>query len=424
MAKKSKRNFGFKNFLFSFVAVIIAIYVFQSKSDAVDIMIVEKGTLENIIETKGIVVKDEKVYSSTVDGNITFHQEEGAKVNQGLLIEDINSSSNSSEIKAQLSQIEEAINKKTENSSENNGNSDSLVANATTNENNDEIQDIQNSIINKNYENMYETVSNINADKNLENPYNEYTLTQLSNMKKNLTNSLNTNKVPCYSQRAGILSYKIDGLENVYTFDNIYNMMPNNTVLNEYTITDMKQVSSVKSGDSLYKIIRNFNYYMAVTLSNDFAKLFEEKKYIKVRVVNDGVANDIWGYIEKINYGSDQSTLILYFDDFFNVIYDKRYVDLQLITDLHEGLKIETKSLVDKDGIKGVYVKDASNIVKFMPVKILGEDANTIVVSEGSYVSEKQRNTIDINDKKYETIKIYDNIILRPDKITEGQIVD
>lgn len=421
MAKKSKRNFGFKNFLFSFVAVIIAIYVFQSKSSAVDIMVVEKSTLENIIEAKGIVVKDEKVYTSTVDGNITFHQEEGAKVNQGLLIEDINSSSKSSEINLQLSQIEEAINKKTENSDDN---GEISVANATTKENNNEIQDIQNSIINKDYENMYETVSNINENKNLENPYLDYTLTQLNNMKSNLTKSLNTNKVPYYSQRAGVLSYKIDGLENVYTFENIYNMMPSNTVLNEYTVTDMKQISSVKSGDSLYKIIRNFNYYMAVTLSNDFAKLFEEKKYIKVRVVYEGSANEIWGYIEKINYGSDQSTLILYFDDFFNVIYDKRYVDLQLITDIHEGLKIETKSLVEKDGIKGVYVKDASNIVKFMPVKILGEDENTIVVSEGSYVSEKQRNTIDINDKKYETIKIYDNIILRPDKVAEGQIVD
>ncbi len=421
MAKKSKRNFGFKNFLFSFVAVIIAIYVFQSKSSAVDIMVVEKSTLENIIEAKGIVVKDEKVYTSTVDGNITFHQEEGAKVNQGLLIEDINSSSKSSEINLQLSQIEEAINKKTEKSDVND---EISVTNATTKENNYEIQDIQNSIINKDYENMYETVSNINENKNLENPYLDYTLTQLNNMKNNLTKSLNTNKVPCYSQRAGVLSYKIDGLENVYTFDNIYNMMPSDTVLNEYTVTDMKQISSIKSGDSLYKIIRNFNYYMAVTLSNDFAKLFEEKKYIKVRVVYEGSSNEIWGYIEKINYGSDQSTLILYFDDFFNVIYDKRYVDLQLITDIHEGLKIETKSLVEKDGIKGVYVKDASNIVKFMPVEILGEDENTIVVSEGSYVSEKQRNTIDINDKKYETIKIYDNIILRPDKVAEGQIVD
>lgn len=421
MAKKAKKNFGLKNFLFSFVAVIVAIYIFQSKSSIADTMIAEKGTLENIIEAKGIVVKDEVVYTSSVGGDITFHQEEGAKVNQGLLIEDINSNSNFSETNKQLSQIQQAIDKK---------NSDEKTAEAVVSNSNNNISsadntnEIQKDLIDQNYDNLYKAQSEIDENGETENPYDDYTLTQLENMKNSLKSSLNSNKVPCYSKRAGILSYKIDGLESVYTFDNILNMMPKDTVLAEYSETDMKHVTSVNSGDKIFKIIKNFNYYMAVTLSNNQAKLFEVNKYIKVRVLSENSYDDIWGYIEKINYGSDQSVLIIYFDDFFSVVYDKRYVDLQLITAINEGLKIDAKALVEKDGIPGVYIKDASNIVKFMPVKILGRNENTAVVSEGSYVSEKQRNTIRINDKSYETIKIYDNIILRTDKIKEGQIVD
>jgi len=417
MARKSKKNFGLKNFLFSFVAVIVALYIFQSKSSVADTMIAEKGTLESIIEAKGIVVKDESVYTSSVGGDITFHQEEGAKVNQGLLIEDINSSSNFSETNKQLSQIQEAMDKKKSDGE--------IVTTADSNKDNnaDNTDEIQKSLIDQNYDNLYKTQTEIN-EKDETNPYNGYTLTQLENMKNSLKSSLNTNKVPCYSKRAGILSYKIDGLEEIYTFDKIGNMMPNDTVPAEYTQTDMKQVTQVNNGDKIYKVIRNFNYYMAVTLSNDQAKLFEVNKYIKVRILSENSHDDIWGYIEKINYGSDQSVLIIYFDDFFSVVYDKRYVDLQLITAINEGLKIDAKAIFEKDGITGVLIKDVSNIVKFMPVKILGRDENTAVVSQGSYVSENQRNTISINDKSYETIKIYDNIILRPDKIKEGQIVD
>jgi putative membrane fusion protein len=197
---------------------------------------------------------------------------------------------------------------------------------------------------------------------------------------------------------------------------------PSAAVKREYAVRDKKEF--VHNGESLYKIIRNFEYYILVTVNNEKAKLFEENKFIKVRVLSEGGQHLVWGYIEKINYGSEESVLVLFFDDYFYKVYDKRYVNVELITAAYEGLKIRNEALTELYGMKGVYVKDASNIIKFFPVEILGSDEEYSVVFPGEYIGINERNIISVGEKRYPTIKIFDKIILEPDKVYEGQIAD
>ena len=67
-------------------------------------------------------------------------------------------------------------------------------------------------------------------------------------------------------------------------------------------------------------------------------------------------------------------------------VYDKRYLNIELITAAYEGLKIKNESLIEVNGIKGVYVQDASNIIKFFPVQILGSNEEYSVVFPGDYI--------------------------------------
>ena len=80
-------------------------------------MIAENGILEDVIKAEGIVVKDEKVYSATLDGNVLYYYEEGTKIKQGQLIADINTDADSVEVNRQIAEIQAAINK-LENSSQ------------------------------------------------------------------------------------------------------------------------------------------------------------------------------------------------------------------------------------------------------------------------------------------------------------------
>lgn len=417
----ARKNFGLKNFFFSFATVCLVIYIFKNINGSVDIMVAEDGNLEDVIESFGIVVKDEEVYAASLDGSVTYYYDDGTKVKEGQLVADLNTDTNSAQINRQIEEVQTAIDLKK-------SKDNSAVAEAVADETLSSYEtEIQASILNSDLDAMYNIVGQVD-NNNIETysggEYEQYDVDQLETMKKSLLGSVSTNKIPYYSGIAGIITYKIDGLEQEYKFQDVLNITPSGTKEQEYSLSDKSQSETVAKDESIYKIIRNFEYYIAATVDNEKAKLFEENKYVKIRVLSDGSEHEVWGYIEKINYGSESSVLILYFDDYFYKIYDKRYVNLQIITDIHDGLKISSAALTEKDGLDGVYVEDASNIIKFFPVEILGQNGDVTIVSSGEYSGENERRIIYINDKSYSTIKTFDKVILEPDKVYEGQIAD
>jgi len=418
-----KKSFGLKNFFISFVIVCIVIYIFQNYKGSVETIVAEKGNLEDIIQAKGIVIKDEEVYSSSGHGDITYYHKDGEKLNKGTLVADIHTNSDSAEIKNQIKEIQSAIDFKNKNELIA---KDENVKVVLTNEETSEFQNsIQASVLNKDLGTMYDDIQLIGGNNKISsNKYDSYDVSQLNSMKNDLAKSLETNNIHCYSKKSGIVSYKVDGLEDFYKYENVLDLTPSSTIQKELIEVDSSISQEVTVDERLYKIICNFDYYIAATVNNEYAKLFEANKYIKTRIKHDGLESEAWGYIKKINYGSEESVLIIYFDDYFYKIYDKRYVDLELITDIHEGIKINSKALIEKDGLKGVFIKDASNIVKFFPVVILGQDKDVSIISTGDYVSEDRRRVINISENSYETIKIFDKIILEPEKVYEGQITD
>ena len=101
----ARKNFGLKNFFLSFVIVVIAIYVFQNFKKSADFMVAENGILEDVIKAEGIIVKDEEIYSATLDGSVIYYYEEGTKIKEGQLIADINTSADAAEINEQIAGI-------------------------------------------------------------------------------------------------------------------------------------------------------------------------------------------------------------------------------------------------------------------------------------------------------------------------------
>ncbi len=406
--------------------VCTVIYIFQSISGSTETMLVENGNLEDVINADGVVVKDEKVYNASVGGSVTYYCEDGEKVKAGQLVADLNTDTSSAGINKQMAEIQKVIDQKYDS---NNSKVSAVVLSR------DSLASFENevqvSILNNDLNGVYSIVGQVGNNSSMpinegnEANYEQYDISQLESLKNGLAKSVSTHKVQYYSARPGLITYKIDGLEDGYKYENVFDMTPSSTVRKDYTLSDMSRKESVAENEGIFKIIRNFDYYIAATVDNEKAKLFEADKYIKARIMSDdGQQYEAWGYIKKINYGSEQSVLILYFDDYFYKIYDKRYVNLELITDTYEGLKISTKALTQLNGLTGVYVQDASKIIKFFPVEVLGKNENYAIISAGEYIGEHDRRVIDINGKSYSTVKIFDKIILEPEKVYDGQIAD
>ena len=225
----ARKNFGLKNFFLSFAIVVIAIYVFQNFKSSADFMVAENGILEDVIKAEGIIVKDEKVYNATLDGSVIYYYEEGTKMKQGQLVADINTNADAESVNGQIAEIQAAID-----NLENSGEQSELKVNFTAYQN-----EIQESILNNDLQNMYNIVGQVNNKGVFYNDtYADYSVSQLKEMKNNIMNSVSTNKVPYYSDRAGIISYKTDGLEDVYKFENVMDMTPSSTVKRDYSFKD------------------------------------------------------------------------------------------------------------------------------------------------------------------------------------------
>jgi len=343
----------------------------------IDTSILEYDELEEIINTDGIIIKDEAILSSKSIGDVKYYYNEGQKVNKGAYLADISTVSSAEQINAEIALINKALNS-----------TDSVI-----------------------------TIGNGENGK-----YSKYTDDELKVLKESFEKALMNNKVPVFSPKSGFVTYVFDGLEDTFKYEDVLDIMPSRLHNLEEVIVNTNNAGSVNVDDKLLKVINNFEFYMVCLVNNSDISTYKEGSYIRVRFNDDD--NIVFGYIEKINSSSEESVLIVSFDDFFYKVYNKRIVKTELIKNIYQGIKVDKEAVIEKDGITGVYVKDISNIIKFFPVDIIGSNDEYYMVSQGDIITEGDRGRITINDEIYSTVKAFDKVVLDPDKVYEGQIVD
>lgn len=373
----SKKRFYFRNYVIIFIIVCSFLYVVQKYNNMIDTSILEYDELEEIINTDGIIIKDEAILSSKSIGDVKYYYNEGQKVNKGAYLADISTVSSAEQINAEIELINKALNS-----------TDSVI-----------------------------TIGNGENGK-----YSKYTDDELKVLKESFEKALTNNKMPVFSPKSGYVTYVFDGLEDTFKYEDVLDIMPSRLHNLEEVIVNTNNASSVNVDDKLLKVINNFEYYMVCLVNNSDISTYKEGSYIRVRF-NDG-DNIVFGFIEKINSSSEESVLIISFDAFFYNVYNKRIVKTELIKNIYQGIKVDKEAVIEKEGITGVYVKDISNIIKFFPVDIIGSNDEYYMVSQGDIITEGDRGRITINDKIYSTVKAFDKVVLNPDKVYEGQIVD
>lgn len=373
----SKKRFYFRNYVIIFIIVCSFLYVVQKYNNMIDTSILEYDELEEIINTDGIIIKDEAILSSKSIGDVKYYYNEGQKVNKGAYLADISAVSSAEQINAEIALINKALNS-----------TDSVI-----------------------------TIGNGENGK-----YSKYTNDELKVLKESFEKALTNNKVPVFSPKSGFVTYVFDGLEDTFKYEGVLDIMPSRLHNLEEVIVNTNNAGSVNVDDKLLKVINNFEFYMVCLVNNSDISTYKEGSYIRVRFNDDD--NIVFGYIEKINSSSEESVLIVSFDDFFYKVYNKRIVKTELIKNIYQGIKVDKEAVIEKDGITGVYVKDISNIIKFFPVDIIGSNDEYYMVSQGDIITEGDRGRITINDEIYSTVKAFDKVVLDPDKVYEGQIVD
>lgn len=231
-------------------------------------------------------------------------------------------------------------------------------------------------------------------------------LNQLIEERKNYESKLNSGAEYVKAPTSGIVSYKVDGLEEVLT--------PNNfsTLSKEYLENlDLKTGKIVATNDECGKIINNFSCYIATITSSEEAKKAEIDQNVKVRLSNNTEINAKITNIIKEDDGD--IIIILELNKQIEDLINYRKISFDLIWWSASGLKVPNQAIVESEG-KNYVVRNRAGYNSKILVKVTRKGEKYSIVEPYSTEELKELGFNNTEIMSYKKISLYDEVILNP----------
>lgn len=415
--RKNPKNKRFR-LLILVVLIVLAFYFFKNNNRGSSLKTTNPIKTEYLdkVDTKGYLILNEKTYTSQGDGVVDYSVRDGQRVPKDHVIANLNLMSDVSDLKDELLKVQSAIEYKNQNLNP------STTAYEISEKEINLIYSIQDALVEDDLENALTAIETLelNTKKNVD--ISEISnLINLSNQeledkRDELSREISTNNIVYKSEIAGIVSYKVDNLEEVYTEAKIPDM-DYEFIRNNPTSIQIGQQNTVKTGDPLYKLIDNFSYRLAIPV-DEMDKLgnYAVGENINLLINSRTTLN---GTVERINKTENTGVIIVALKDKLSELGYDRVVDASIIKNKISSYVIKTKSVVEVNNQPGVYIRELNGIVKFRPIDIVSQgDIDTIVETGDNkgYIE-------DVNKKKVRTVSVFDDVIDEPGNIEEGQIL-
>lgn len=374
-------NIGLIIFGVIFIYITSYVIVYLQKEHVV-IYEVKEGSLAKNTSYTGFIIREESVINASSAGYVNFYAREGEKTRANNMVYTIDESGTLA---------------------------DTLAQNGITNiePSKDELSSLRSDIMN--FSSNFK-VSDFNEVYSFKYAFDSSVLKAvgLSMMDsiENLTAETGTSFEQGYAPVSGIVEYYTDGYENV-TFDNFTPEMLDKSVYEKKII---KNNELVNQGAPVYKLITDEQWYIIIELNADAVSRLSEKDSINIILKRDGTK--LKAGLELINkHGvvyaklTTKSSMIRYASD--------RYIDIELVMNEENGLKIPVSSVVEKEFYlipeEFAIVNEDSGTVQFLKEVTLEDgtlstqlvNANIYSLTDGEYyVSTDQFEAGQYIDKK------------------------
>ncbi len=479
-----RQNNNFSRFIVVFF-IFFCIYGFGlflklMTSDNVDSMVLKSIDVTKNDAYQGIIIRDEKVYNTEVDGYLTLIAKDLEKVKKGSLLYSVSQETDTT-LDDELSKVEDDIfNLQTFREEYSNYRKDI-----------DFIQgNIQKGIDTFSY-NSYGDINALNDDirNNLETRkqivFADQRITDSTKIdaKENLESKIDSNSTKVYADDGGIVSYNFDGLEATI----------NPEVMNDFTIEQTKMDSTFKhneniqiaKGAPILRIVKSNTWYIGTYIDKKEGQSLKVSDNRSLFINVDGTFKEIPARVKYISENVDKNVYVIfelrsYMQEFMN----KRNVEVALKTLTYMNIKVPKSAIATKEYLKipvsYVVETDKKVVIKKLedgttqssPITIEGKDATgeyyyidkskndllvggslvnpnnaaeTYLIPEITNISGVYKinngianfEKIEINteiDSTYEesdfvyilpssTLKEYDRILTHADSISEGEII-
>jgi len=373
--------------VFIFIIVYFVGYgiIFLSR-DTIPFDTIQYGSIDEPKTVKGIIVRDETVYKSTMNGAVVYNVSDKEKVKNGAKICSIRNEETVKSLESDLNDINKKIYTMQENRD------DLSLFYEDVKKINSQIKDIVDETI-YNFSTFNIGVVNdfkSSVQKKIEErnqlllSENKGSLTGLIEKKQEQENAISKNVLTLSAQTGGIVSYYTDGLEETININSLDKITKEQTTMEPESI-DIKNY--VSANDKVFKIVNSNDWYIAAYIPNSYIDGWKVNDYVNVYTENDKTDGDISALVYKLDSYEDESYVVLKVTKDILSYIDKRSINFE-ISRSEVGFKIPLDAIVSKTILKipKEYVKDD------YVIKVSGDVKDNILIensgsdAEGNYI--------------------------------------
>lgn len=231
---------------------------------------------------------------------------------------------------------------------------------------------------------------------------------QLIEQRSEYEKQLNSNSQYVYSDKSGIISYKVDDLENKLVVGD-FNYLTKD-FLNSF---NLKSGQIVATTNNKAKLVNNFECYIACISKTNEAKKAEIGNKLKLRLQT---AEEITAEIvHKSEIGKDEVILVFKIEQSVENLINYRKINFDIIWWSDSGLKVPN-SAIQYEGNFAYVLRNRAGYEEKIIIKILRQNDNYAIVENYSTaeLEEAGYNINALDGKK--SIGLYDEIIISKNK--------
>lgn len=207
---------------------------------------------------------------------------------------------------------------------------------------------------------------------------------------------------------SGLVSYKVDGLEETLTPEGFENLTEE--YLNSLKIKTGEMIpSSNESG----KIVNNYNCYIAAILKSEESKNAEVDNNVQLALSTGDEIKATINYISEQESGS--KLIVFKITNCVEKLISYRKISFEVVWWNANGLKVPNSSIVERDG-KSYIIRKRVGYTDDILVKVLKKAGNYSIIENYTSLELKEIGYSTEEIKNMKSISLYDEILLKPSK--------
>ena len=358
----------------------------------------------NGYSTSGYIIRNETVVEQQVEGTLGYEIQDGDRVSKNGTIANIYSGGSDAEIRTKIEELDKKIESLKNIQNYNDVNAADLsslnvkIHNAIT----AMADSTQNGFVDKNSASPETLLESINRYQIITGQTSDFKglIASLEAERNGLKASSDDAIGKITASESGYVIYSVDGYENVVPTEDITTI----------TAEMMQNIKPNEVGkNTICKIVNDYEWYIAVVMPFSEVLNLREGNKIKVKTALQS-APELTATVKSINKQSvqDNAVVVLACNTMNTELAATRNLDITLIYNQYDGLKVDNRAIRIVDEQKGVYVLLSSQ-VKFVPIKIIWSGENYSIV-------EQEKSTTRV-------LRIYDEIIVKGKNLYDGKII-